>query len=391
MFARRLAIVGVACACGGGGGGDPSIDARVHDARVPDDAALHDAPLDAAIDAGPDAEPPDGPGACELPAFTTGVSTLSGCSEPGTADGARGVARFSNPVNVARGPDGMLYVADFDTDRVRVVDDAGNVTTLVSQALFQRPFGLAFAEDGTFYVSTDDNDSGEHSANTGTIWRVNMGTGLATVVARDIGRPRGMVVLPDPDNRIVIADYLHHTVRIVDPDDGSVASLAGAPDMSGYEDGPGPTARFFGPYGVARLSDGRIAVADLFNHRIRAVELDGDVTTLAGAGGEGADDGPALEATFSFPQDVAVDDAGVVYVSDTNNFVIRRLAAGEVTTVVGSGTGGWLDSDDLRAAQIYGMEGIGVSADGTTLWIADGSRGEDAPHHRVRVVDLDGP
>jgi sugar lactone lactonase YvrE len=220
---------------------------------------------------------------------------------------------------------------------------------------------------------------------------VNTTTGAATVIAENIGRPRGIAVLPEPDGRIVLSDYLHHTVRLLDPDTGTITDLAGALDTSGFVDGNGAAARFFGPYGVAVLPDGRIAVADLFNHRIRAVELDGDVTTLAGTGVAGFDNGAADGATFRYPQDLAVDAAGNLYIADLDNFVVRRLAAGQVTTVVGSGTAGASDNDDLLAAQLYGLEGLDVSPDGATLWIADGSRGEDVPYHRVRIVDLDGP
>jgi len=131
-------------------------------------------------------------------------------------------------------------------------------------------------------------------------------------------------------------------------------------------DGAGALARFAAPYGLARLADGRILVADLFNNRIRAVALDGTVTTFAGSG---AADGDAASATFSAPQDVAVDAAGNVYVADLQNFVVRRIAPdGTVSTLAGDGTGGWLDAGDLRAAQLHGLEGLDVSADGTQLW-----------------------
>ena len=402
-----LWIVCAVAACGGGESGPPDAadidaaqpDAAVHDAAVPDaeipDAAVPDAEIpdaeipDAEIpDAEvPDAEPPD----CFLPPFTTGVSTLAGCDIAGAVDGPRPDARFHNPVNAVLGPDGKVYVADFDNHRIRTVEPDGTVATLVSQANFQRPFGIAFAADGTLYVQTDDNDSLEHSTMTGTIWVVDTTTGAATVLIRDIGRPRGIVVLPEPDGRIVLSDYLHHTIRLLDPDTTGIVDLAGAFDMPGFDDLAGSAARFHGPYGVTVLPDGRIAVADLFNQRIRAIELDGDVTTLAGTGVEGADDGAAAAATFRNPHDVAADAAGNLYIADVDNHVIRKLSAGQVTTVVGSGTPGWLDSSDLLLAQLHGGEGIDVATDGATLWIADGSRGEDLPYHRVRIVDLDGP
>src|SRR5439155_16950945 len=91
---------------------------------------------------GPSAGPGDGSAA---PPFTAGVSTLAGAGEAGNLDGDRDVTRFANPVNVAYGPDGNVYVADFDNNTIRVVEADGTTTTLIEQPTFKRPFGLAFA------------------------------------------------------------------------------------------------------------------------------------------------------------------------------------------------------------------------------------------------------
>jgi DNA-binding beta-propeller fold protein YncE len=309
---------------------------------------------------------------CAFVARTAGVSTLAGCEHAGGSDGDRASARFSNPVNVERGPGDELYVADFDNNRIRVVDDDGNVTTLVAQEGFERPFALELVGD-TLYVSTDRNDHGDHSTMTGTIWRVDVATGAAEVVIRDIGRPRGMVALPD--GRLALSDYQHHAIRLLDPDTGALTNLAGAFDADGMVDARGASARFAQPYGMALAPDGRILVADFGNDRIRAVELDGDVVSFASTG---LDD----------PEDVAVAGNGDVFVADTGSYTIRKISGGAVTTVVGSGVAGYLDSDDLLAAELHGLEGLDVSADGRTLWIADGTRGEDLPFHRVRIAEL---
>lgn len=337
---------------------------------------------------GDDVEAPDAgtPDDCEVPALTGGVSTLAGCGAAGTSDGERDVARFANPVNVAIGADGEVYVADFDNNRVRVIERDGSTRTLIEQENFARPFGLAVV-GSTLYVQTDDNDRGEHSDMTGTIWRVDTATGAASVVARDLGRPRGLLALPG--GRLAISDHKHHAVRLIDIATGAVSDLAGSFDQAGMTDARGGAARFSAPYGLALLPDGRIAVADYGNNRIRAIELDGDVTTLAGTGTAGAADGGAAAASFDAPQDVAADSAGNLYVADSDNFQIRKLTAdGQVITLVGDGTGGYRDSAELLDARIFGLEGIDVSADGTRLVIADGSRGDDGPYHRVRTADL---
>jgi DNA-binding beta-propeller fold protein YncE len=365
-----LALLFAACAVpgggddgGGGGGGDDDVGIGDDDGGGDDGGSL--------------------PDECDPGELTAGVSTIAGCGDAGAADGARGIARFSNPVNVEVGPGGRVYVADFDNDLVRVVDPDGAVTTLVGAENFQRPFGLAYA-NGSLFVSTDNNDAGDHSTMTGTIWKVDVDSGAAAVVVRNIGRPRGLLALAD--GRIVMSDYQHHSLRVLDPTDATIVNLAGAFDQEGMVDARGATARFSAPYGMAQLADGRILVADLYNNRIRAVELDGDVTTYAGDGAAGDVDGAAASASFSGPQDVAIDESGDVYVADLDNYVIRKISGGMVTTLAGDGVGGWADSVDLRAAEFFGLEGLAVG-DGA-LWVADGSRGEDLPYNRVRRVQL---
>jgi hypothetical protein len=164
-----------------------------------------------------------------------------------------------------------------------------------------------------------------------------------------------------------------------------VTPLAGTFDQPGFANGNGPDARFDGPYGVAVMPNGSIAVADFNNHRIRRITLIGNVSTLAGSGTVGNTNGPAASATFSSPEDLTLDSSGRLYIADTGNAVVRRLDGGNVETVVGSGVPGYLDHADLLTAQLFGLEGIEYSSFDDKLYIADGSRGEDAnPHHRVR-------
>jgi sugar lactone lactonase YvrE len=340
--------------------------------------------------------PPDGPDAGPppvAPPFTEGASTLAGASDPGSADGDRNMARFDNPVTITHGAgsDENLYVADFNNDLVRKVDREGNVTTIVQQAGFQRPFAIVAASPTTLYVQTDDNDAGEHSLETGTIWKVDLAVGgPATVVIRNVGRPRGLALLPD--GRLLLSDSEHHVLRVLEPRTGAVTILAGTLDATGYVDATGMGARFNKPYGVAVRSDGKVLVADYGNHLIRIVDMNGEVRTYAGNVLPGHRDGPREMSMFRAPQDVAVDAAGNLYVSDADNFVVRRITvAGEVSTIAGTGVGGYADHDDPRLAQFYGLEGIDVSADGTVLYVGDGNRGEEVPYNRVRVVKVPAP
>lgn len=328
---------------------------------------------------------PGGPGGGDdddAPPFTNGVSTLAGAGEAGYVDGSRGVSRFANPVNVAYGPDGMLYVADFDNNKIRAVDpDDGTTTTVIDQGGFKRPFAMAF-DDGVLYVSTDNDSAGGHTLMSGTIWRVDIGARTAEVIAEAIGRPRGMAVLPD--GRIAFSDYMHHVVQILNPSTGQVTPLAGTWDVKGMADGA--IAKFSTPYGMA-FHDGKLIVADFDNNRVRVVTLDGTVATYAGAGTAGFADGTMSAALFNKPQGVVATSAGV-FVTDLGNFRVRKLSGDSVATVAGNGEGGFLDSDDRLASQLFGLEGMSARPDGSMLFVADGGRGENVPYNRVRSIKM---
>jgi sugar lactone lactonase YvrE len=299
------------------------------------------------------------------------------------ADGARGIARFSNPTNVAIASDGTTYSTDYDGSRLRAIDGNGTTQTIISKTGFTHPFGLAFAPNGTLYVQTDDNDTGERSETTGTVWKVDTAAKTAVVVAKNLGRPRGLAVLGD--GRIAMADYIHHVVSILDPTNGSVTPLAGAADQMAHVNATGDQARFNKPYHVVVLSSGDLAVTDYGNHRVRQVTLAGVVTDLAGTDTPGADDGPIATATFDQPQGLAVSGT-TLYVSDTKTRLIRKIEGGQVSTLAGDGTAGMVDSDDPRKAKFYGLEGIAVDA--TRVVAADGNIGDGSDFNRIRLVHL---
>ena len=332
-----------------------------------------DAGSDAGVDAGHDYDVP----------FTSGTSTVAGGPGAGWVDGPRKDAQFANPVNVAY-RDHRLYVADFDGGKIRVIDLVTYETsTLISQTNFQRPFALAFGADDTLYASTDNDENGTHSLMTGTIWRIPPGAHSAAVVASGIGRPRGLAVLPD--GRLAVSDYVHHVVELADPATGNVSLLAGAWDTPGTTDATGADARFAIPYGLAVRSDGALVIADYGNHRIRLLTLDGITTTIAGSA-PGFADGEPSAALFRHPQAVAIAANGDIYVTDSDNFRVRLIAGTTVTTIAGDGTGSYRDDDDPLQSQLYGLEGLAVVADGSMVYVADGSRGTDLPFNRIRQI-----
>lgn len=319
-----------------------------------------------------------------MPPLTgVGVETLAGDSVPGSFNGGRDVAHFSNPVNVALGSDGQIYVADFDNGLIRRVTSSGDVSTFVSAATFMRPFGLTFAPDGKLWVQTDYSTSG---GSDGALWSVDA-SGAATLALDQLGRPRGLASLSD--GRIVLAFFLEHRLSLYNPANQQLTPLAGSDSgVAALVNATGSSARFSGPYGVAVTSGGDILVADSGNHVIRKVTIAGEVTTFAGSGADAVTDGALHSAAFSHPQGLAIDSNDNVYVSETGGNVIRKLAAGQVSTIAGNGSQGFADASNALQAQFYGLEGIAVSPDGRLLYVADGNRGDDSAHHRVRVIHL---
>jgi DNA-binding beta-propeller fold protein YncE len=144
------------------------------------------------------------------------------------------------------------------------------------------------------------------------------------------------------------------------------------------------------PYGVAVLPDGRAVVADQTANRLSVIAPGGGASVYAGGGGTGTVDGAATAARFSQPKALAADAAGNVYVSDVGSHRIRRVAPdGTVTTLAGSGQAGFKDGPGQQA-QFYGQEGLAVTPDGHTVYVADGTNGDDGspPYNRIRKLTI---
>jgi sugar lactone lactonase YvrE len=331
------------------------------------------------------------PGGTRPPITENGTSTLAGWSMAGYKDGNRQENLFNNPVNCAF-LDGKVYVADFDNSKIRMVDGNGNASTVISKQGFARPFGLAFVGT-TLYVGTDNDCSGQHDPAdnnqqmSGAIWKVDINAKTATCIMDKIGRPRGLAALGD--GRLAVSDYAHHTIQIFDPSSRTMTPLAGTFNAAGTADGIGAAATFSQPYGIVLAKSGKLIVADWANNKIRAVGLDGVVATLGG-GTAGFADGGMAGAKFNHPQGLAIASSGDLYLTDSDNYRVRKIAAdgSSVTTIAGNGTGGVKDSENNAEAQFYGMEGLCVAGDGQTVYVADGNRGEAMPYNRLRIIKL---
>ncbi|MDQ6881937.1 MAG: hypothetical protein M3150_07575, partial [Pseudomonadota bacterium] len=151
----------------------------------------------------------------------------------------------------------------------------------------------------------------------------------------------------------------------------TVTLFAGALQPAGSRDGVGAAAQFDTPADVGMDTAGNVYVADTANNTIRKVARDGTVSTLAGAAGQARSaDGPGASARFNGPRGVAVDAAGNVYVSDTGNGTLRRiLPSGAVTTI--AGVAGQLEIDDggPGAARLRGPASIAIDAAGTIYFV----------------------
>src|SRR2546426_5446372 len=149
--------------------------------------------------------------------------------------------------------------------------------------------------------------------------------------------------------------------------------------------GPALAARVNLPRAVAMDAEGNLFVADTYNHRIRKIDTDGIITTVAGTGqaGSSGDGGPATQARIKWPHSVAVDAAGNVYLTDSPNHRIRRVdrATGMIATIAGTGQSGFSgDGGPATKARLHDPKGVMVDADGN-VYIAD------SLNNRIRRVD----
>jgi sugar lactone lactonase YvrE len=313
-------------------------------------------------------------------------TTLAGVA-PGSTDGVGSTARFFFPNSVALDSTGNLYVADAGNYTIRKVTPSGVVSTLAgvagssgsadgtgSNARFFQPAGVAVDNAGNIYVADSGNYTIRKVTACGVVSTV---AGLAGTLGSADGSgsdarfsfPAGLAI--DSANNVYVVDSGNNTIRKITPS-GVVTTLAGLAGSSGSADGIGNTARFFQPYGVAVDGAANVYVTDTNNYTIRKITPSGLVSTLAGvAGSSGSADGAGSAARFSFPQGVAVDGAANVYVTDTNNFTIRKISpSGGVTTLAGlAGSRGGKDGTGNGARFDFPN---GVAVDGASnLFVAD--------------------
>ncbi len=329
------------------------------------------------------------------------VTTLAGLAgSPGSADGTGSAARFDGPAGVAVDAVGNVFVTDTQNYTIRKITSAGVVTTLAglagsagstngigNAARFNYPFGIALDLNGNLYIADSSNYTIRKLTPAGVVSTVaglagTAGSADGTGAAARFNYPEGVAV--DVSGNVYVADTDNHTIRKITPG-GAVTKLAGATGVSGSSNGIAGAAGFYDPCGVAVDTNGNVFVADTYNNTIRQITSAGMVTTLAGsAGASSGADGTGSAAGFNSPYGVSVDASGNLYVADTGNDTIRKIATGAVVTTLGGmaiesgssdGTGG--------AASFNAPRGVAVDADGNT-YVAD------TGNYTVRKISPDG-
>lgn len=232
------------------------------------------------------------------------------------------------------------------------------------------------------------NGTSRKSEDVGSIINTVAGTNAGFVeggVATAIGISAEKLAFA-PDGTMYIVSTSHRVLRL--GLDGTVTTVAGT-GVHGFggDGGPAIQAQLDEPRGIAIGPDGTVYIADTLNHRIRKVSPEGTISTIAGTGSIGfsGDEGPADLAQLSYPEDVAVDNNGDVYVADTSNHRIRQITTdGRIVTIAGSGIAGYAgDNDFAGLARLKLPRGLAATPDGT-VYIAD------TGNHRVRKVSADG-
>jgi uncharacterized protein (TIGR03437 family) len=319
-------------------------------------------------------------------------------------------ASLFSPWGITLDAAGHLYIADTGNHRVRKVSPEGIITTVAGNgvrgflgdglrattASLNEPNGVAVDGAGNLYIADTANHRIRKVSPDGAISTV-AGTGTpglfgdgGPAVRASLQKPYGVAV--DRAGVLYIADTQNHAIRKLGPD-GNLVTIAGTGvfGLSG-DGGPAVDAALFFPDGVHVDAVGNIYIADTQNHRIRRIAPNGFISTVAGSGATGfggggfrGDGGPATRALLNAPESAALDAAGNLYIADFFNRRVRRVTPeGTISTFAGNGIGFFAgDGGPATSASIDGAFGVTVDARGS-LYLAD------TLNHRIRQVTPDG-
>ncbi len=314
------------------------------------------------------------------------VSTLAGSTQ-GDADGSGTNAQFSTPYGVAFDASGNIYIADAGNHKIRKISMDGTVTTIAGtgtagfsdgngvNASFNFPFGLAIDSAGNIYVADTVNHKIRKITPDGIVSTLAGSTaGFADGNGSNAQFNTPYDVAVDVSNNIYVADTGNTKIRKITPD-GTVTTIAGS--TPGFADGSSNNAQFSSIGGLELDTSGNIYVADFGNHRIRKINTNGDVITIAGSE-QGFADGIGENARFNRPVRVAVDILGIVYVSDTFNDKIRKIDSNGLVSTISGTNEGFQDGIGVNA-QFNRPIGLIIDKD-FNIYVADAS------NHKIRKI-----
>jgi sugar lactone lactonase YvrE len=328
------------------------------------------------------------------------IHRVAGTGQFGDTDGPGIFAKFQSP-GVALGPAGSLLVPDVDNDSIRRIDPTPPTGYTVSTiaggkpasgdggpatgALLDRPAGLAVDAGGNVLITEHDSHRVRRVDPAGNISSVVNAQGLndpatdgAPAVASPLRQPTGVAL--DANGQMLIADAQDHRVLLVDTG-GIIRTFAGVSNTPGFsgDGGPATSAELNTPLRMAVGSDGTVYIADFNNNRIRTVDASGTINTFVGNAGE-----------LNQPSGLVFDANGNLFVADFgSNRVLKIDPSGTVSLVAGSGTPGHLgDNGAAGTAQLNGPTAVAFASDGGLLivdqlnsvirYVAPGDNGIDA-------------
>ncbi|HEY6342781.1 MAG TPA: NHL repeat-containing protein [Bryobacteraceae bacterium] len=320
------------------------------------------------------------------------ISTVAGSTAGYSGDGGPATgAQLNWPTAVALDATGNLYIADTSNQVVRKVSAGGVITTFATG--LNRPEGLAVDSSGDVYIAdytTVDEDCccGE-TVYTGRIVEMPAGGGTMVLTAGPPGLsgPEGMTI--DSAGNVYVADAIGDQIWKISA--GGVFSVV-AGNTLGYQNACPQDYSSSGPFAcpadVAVDGAGNVYVADTGHSRIARISPQGDIASVVGDGAPGnywGDGGKAIDAGIYYPLGVIADNSGNLYVSDSSNSRVRKVAPdGTITTFAGTGVSGYSgDGGPATAAQLKAPAGLAFDASGN-LYIADWL------DNRIRKVSTDG-
>ncbi len=266
--------------------------------------------------------------------------------DSGSTDGLGSAARFNSPSGIARDRLGNLFLADTANHVIRRITPAGQVTTFA-----------------------------------GVAGQAGLANGCDTEVR--FNSPRGVAV--DTLGFVYVADTGNRVIRRITPE-GKVSTFAGTGD-SGSSDGPGSSATFMAPYGIALAADGVLYISDAEAHTVRRIGTDAAVSTLAGkAGVSGARNASGTSAEFHAPRGLTEFAPGVLLVCDSGNHCLRQIVVKNraVSTFAGGlGVSGDVDGSVVNARFLYPS---GVTAQSGIAYVADTGNGTIRRINKFGVV-----